>query len=257
MVKEKTILKKWLTFFITDCKALEEYLEKMNQKGWKLKKLGTRTEFERCEPGKIIYSVKAFENENGFIQLDESEKNIVAEKGWIFVGAHNNICVFMTTNENVVDINVDIVNEYNTIKRKIYKQKIMPHLFYLPLFLVLIFTNSKNMDVDIISRMFVYIFIFMMVQISIQIFFYFFWKIRAYNFIKSKNKILYNGEKQVLLIKGVSIFFYIIFIFVTASIIKSVVISGRMGNIFMAMLFISLVVIFMILSNLNFKQYEY
>lgn len=50
--------KKTLRFFtIADWEKEENYLRKMHQEGWKLKKGGIIYNFERCEPEDVIYQL--------------------------------------------------------------------------------------------------------------------------------------------------------------------------------------------------------
>lgn len=256
-MKEKKVLKRLMTFFITDCKALEEYLDQMALKGWKLKKLGFIMEFEKCEPSKIIYSVRAFENENSFVSLDENERKNVAEKGWVFISSHNHICVFMTTNENVVEINIDSFNEYKVIKEKIYKQKILPLIMNLPLFTLMLLMFINNIEDDMLSKMFVYTYGTMSSMILLHVSFYIFWKIRANDFLKSQKANLYNGEKQISFIKVLTMIFYLACIYIYGTVLISVILSAGIGEIIIIMFMLVSILLYAFFSSVNVKNYEY
>jgi len=125
-MKEKTTMKKFLTYNYTDLSALKEYLEEMALKGWELVNIRSFAEFKKCVPHRIRYNVE-------LVPTAEYETNIVSERskefidmceqsGWRFVSNITNLYVFATEDENIPDIMTDNTERVELIKKTSKKQ---------------------------------------------------------------------------------------------------------------------------------------
>lgn len=110
-MKEKTTLKKFMFLPVTACDAIKEELESMALKGWKLKKIGVRYEFERIEPKKLTYTVDFFpkasvydtEPSGGTVSYIECCR----QADWELVASNGTMHIFVSENEDAIPIHTD------------------------------------------------------------------------------------------------------------------------------------------------------
>ncbi|MBQ4571948.1 MAG: DUF2812 domain-containing protein [Clostridia bacterium] len=119
--------KKAFDFYYTELSALAEYLEKQENKGYRLKKVENKMLiFEKCEPRNIRYCVEIFKG-SSYKEFIES----CTLEGWEHVTTYNGeLYIFRTQKSDAIDIMTDEKEKFkNTAKRAILQPGLWSTLF--------------------------------------------------------------------------------------------------------------------------------
>ncbi len=119
MKKDKQTIKKLLPFQATDLKALEQYLEQMAARGFKLTRLSLFAEFERCEPFSARFNAEVLSSGANGTLPDETRRYIdfCGEAGWEFVTNSRELFIFMTGDRSIPDIVTDRSERVEAVTR--------------------------------------------------------------------------------------------------------------------------------------------
>jgi len=161
-MKEKTILKKWISFELNECNAMKEYLEKMALKGWKLQKIKTIMEtmglgkplfsifvFEKIQPQKLVYAVEVIDKITLFGGKPEEQEQeyleFCKEAGWQFVSGYSRVHVFVSDDLEIVPIETDEKMKFETITKSAVKHNLIGW-FIIPLIVLWIINSGELKD---------------------------------------------------------------------------------------------------------------
>ncbi len=135
-MKNKTKRVLW-GFFSLDYKAMEEYLEKMAEKGWMLVKIGKYiAKFRAIEPQKLKFYVDVFKK-GGTLTPDNNEeiveyRKLCQESGWTYITSQEYLQFFYADRENdPVPIQTDKEIEQRIVENTLLKRELSGFLIIL------------------------------------------------------------------------------------------------------------------------------
>lgn len=115
-------------FYYTELPAIDEYLEKKESEGYRLKEIdGNNMVFEKCEPALCRYCAEIFtaSSPDEFIEA-------CALEGWEHIGTYNSeLYIFRTRKHDAIDIMTDEAEKNKIIGKRIFRQKNMWFLLVL------------------------------------------------------------------------------------------------------------------------------
>lgn len=116
----KQTLKRITVFDSTDLTAAEEYFTKMAESGWMLNKLGPVSEFTRCEPQKLRFSVQIlyFERGTDYEKTVKGYTELCGEAGWRSVSSYAGMHVFVTGRDDVPEIVTDPLERIKAVTKQ-------------------------------------------------------------------------------------------------------------------------------------------
>lgn len=242
-----------------ECSAVEEYLEKMANKGWLLQSARrSRFKFKKIEKTKIKYSVdvldrvSVWEHENSDIALEYREYCEAA--GWKYVCEDSKIQIFYTQEDKEISsIHTDKEEKYKVIfkasKSSVYSKMILIVLYIVMMYMTLISNAENTLATNLGAFMMVLIISVIFINI-IEIISFYMWVIKARGQLK-KNDLMPHTSLKQLERKNILIKIYNLTILII--LIISVVFDIREGSKFnIPMLLVGLV--FIIIIN-NIKRF--
>lgn len=120
-MSETTKIKVPFNFDYTELTAIEEYLEKQEEKGLRLKEIDSnKFVFEKAEPRKIRYSVEVFKSKNArFVEPYPEFVEACEAEGWELAGFyHDDLYIFRTEKEDAVDIMTDDREKMKIVRKR-------------------------------------------------------------------------------------------------------------------------------------------
>ncbi|NBI30519.1 DUF2812 domain-containing protein [Chengkuizengella marina] len=137
-------------FLLFDYKAVNEYLEKMAEKGWMLQKVGRYTaQFKAIEPQSIKFYVDVFPG--SVLSADNNQelinyRDLCEESGWIFVDDYYQLQIFFAPSDTStpIPIQTDKVIEQKIAESKIVKNELLPFTLLLLFYLLIFASDSLN-----------------------------------------------------------------------------------------------------------------
>ncbi|MGK0465247.1 DUF2812 domain-containing protein [Clostridium sp.] len=204
----KTTLFMYLPY---ECSALEEYLEKMAQKGWILKstKRGffkfRKIEIRKIEIRKIKYSVDVLDSVSVFDHIDSDTaleyREYCEAVGWKYICEDGKIQIFYTEGDKeIISIHTDEEEKFNVVFKSSIKD------VYAQMLLILFFIYSiyrqltNNTELSLATNIGVCSLVLLLAVILMSIIGivnFFIWVIKAKRHLK-KNKLMpFNSYKQL------------------------------------------------------------
>lgn len=116
MLKKTGEIERRFMFDFTELTAIAEYLEKQEEKGFRLKEIrGRKFIFEECEPQTIRYTADIYKG--SFVEdfVDSCNK-----EGWEFVDTYDYLYVFRTEKEDAIDIVTDEGDKYKAVRARAF-----------------------------------------------------------------------------------------------------------------------------------------
>lgn len=197
----------FLNFSPFECGAVEEYLEKMAEKGWLLQSInGLFLKFKKIEPQKLKYSVDVLSKISEF---DHKDSDLAMEyreyceaAGWKYLCEKGKVQVFCSeTSSNTISIHTDEKEKFKSVfKASLYSvisQIALVLLFILNLHTQLFVGNNTfalATNLGILSIVAMMSFIFMA---SIEITSFIYWAIRNEINLKKNKRMTYSSYKQI------------------------------------------------------------
>jgi len=215
--------------------VIRDWLEEMALKGYKLVavKGGNSFWFEKVIPGKIHYAVEVLPNGSVFdthpSQKSEEYIDFCENVGWNYVDSTGNIYFFCTENEDVVAIETDEKLKFQTVKKAVFKGKIISSILCVIMALFNLFMNfTLNQNTVLLSPIMfesIFLWLFVLGLHSYNL-------IRYYLWVKKAQKIV-NADGKMPEEKKVSYWMYIVGLVVFAVIHStiSVVLSVKYGDV--------------------------
>ena len=217
-MKDKNVLKKFISYELTDLKALEENFTEMAAEGWYIRSIRSGIfEYEKKEPAKLRYCVEivptADRNTNRINQKTAEYIELCGQSGWEFVCNSAEVYVFVSADESIPVITTDGNEKLKLIKKSVRSRNTLLWLIALLNFLStsLHLTNHENeklLPFWIISVVFWISYAVMLIIKSVS---FHRWYKNASENIYSGNQIEYNG-KEVLRNRRKFLYGYIAFI---------------------------------------------
>ncbi|MEK6265353.1 MAG: DUF2812 domain-containing protein [Clostridium sp.] len=218
------------TFFMYlsyECSALEEYLEKMAEKGWLLKSTrGGFFKFRKIGIRKIKYSVDVLDRVSVF---DHKDSDVALEyrkyceaAGWNYICEDGNVQIFYTEGDkDIISIHTDEEEKF----KGIFKYSIKVIIGQILLIILFVFsmyeqlTNNAELLLATNIGIFLLTLMFSVILMNcIGIISFYIWVIKAKGRVKSNKQMPYNSYKHLkiknILIRGY--YLILIFTFVTA-----------------------------------------
>ncbi len=113
---------------------IEEHLEKMAAKGWRLEKIGYLLRYRRAEPAHVRYAVTYFSESSEFnpspTENEETLLEYCAAAGWDFVAGWHQMMIFSTEQEDAPPIETEGAVKLKAIHRAM-KKNFLPSGFVL------------------------------------------------------------------------------------------------------------------------------
>lgn len=259
-----------ITYFIYlpyECTAVEEYLEKMAEKGWLLQSIkGPLFKFKRTEPQKIKYSVDVLSKISAFDHKDSDDaleyREYCEAAGWTYVCQTGKIQIFYTKDDKeTISIHTDETEKFKSVFKasltNVLSQILLIILFIVNIYIQFIMGSSEfqlasNLAIFGLVSMTLVIFIN-----SIQVISFFAWTIKARRKLKENKFMPYNNYKQ-LRIKNIIIKSYTLVILL--ALLKLSVFNNyqdNKGGIFTVLIiFIPLIIILGAQGFINKKRYS-
>ena len=121
-------IKKTIKFFwLPDYEKEEEYLSKMHESGWKLKKNnGFVYTFEKCEPENVVYRLDFDVDKNTDKQ---AYIKVYDDYGWEYIQDMNDYSYFRKSSDGLSDKDLEIFSDNESrldMIKKIIKTKLLP-----------------------------------------------------------------------------------------------------------------------------------
>ena len=214
---------------------VKDWLEEMALKGYKLVEVtgGNRFLFEETMPRKINYAVEVLPNGSVFdthpSQKSEEYIDFCENVGWNYVDCTGNIYYFCTESEDIVQIETDENLKFQTVKKAIFRGKIIPSIIGVIIALFSLIINfTLNLNPMLLSPiMFETIFIWILV-LGLHLYNL----IRYYLWVKKAKNVLSAGGKMPEE-KKFSYWVYVVMVVVFAVVHSaiSVVLSVKYGDI--------------------------
>ena len=215
--------------------VIRDWLEEMALKGYKLVavKGGNSFWFEKVIPVKIHYAVEVLPNGSVFdthpSQKSEEYIDFCENVGWNYVDSTGNIYFFCTENEDVVAIETDEKLKFQTVKKAVFRGKIISSILCVIMAFFNLFMNfTLNQNTVLLSPIMfesIFLWLFVLGLHSYNL-------IRYYLWVKKAQKIVNAGGKMPEE-KKVSYWMYIVILVVFAVIHStiSVVLSVKYGDV--------------------------
>lgn len=217
-MKEKTTLKKFMFLPVTACDAIKEELESMALKGWKLKKIGVRYEFERIEPKKLTYTVDFFpkasvydtEPSGGTVSYVECCR----QAGWELVASNGTMHVFVSENEDAIPIHTDEKLRLEAVCKSMLKTNwsawfAMPIIWIFDLALLFDFKSFVTSNMNICTVIFC---VGLLMLFLSDLFCFLYWNVKNQKRVKNGEKIQFVSSKTSKKIFAVRISFAMIIV---------------------------------------------
>lgn len=196
---------KWIkfNFFPYEIKAMEEYLEEMALKGWKLEKIQRASfKFKRIEPKELKYNVDLLD-EIAFVDGEGTEKSMEYRKycemaGWKFVCDREKFQIYCSENlKDTIEIHTDEVERFNIIKKTTmkYELSIMVVIFFL-LFYGYTATRNGSFLSDNVMLLYVFLIFIRVIIEVIQFVNFDIWKKNAEQSLEKSEKVYYGRKKS-------------------------------------------------------------
>ncbi len=221
-MKKKTTLKKFMFLPVTACDAIKEELEAMALKGWKLKRMGVRYEFERIEPKKLIYTVDFFpkasvydtEPSGGTLSYIECCR----QAGWELVASNGTMHIFVSENENAIPIHTDEKLRLEAVEKSMLKTY-WSSWFLIPLYfvfsIIMQLFSFQSLVTSNMNLCCLIIYVGMLLFCLSDFFGFLHWKVKNQKRVKNGEKIQFVGSKTSRKIFAVRTSFVIIlFLFI-------------------------------------------
>ncbi|WP_312280492.1 DUF2812 domain-containing protein [Oscillibacter sp.] len=113
---------------------IEEHLENMAAKGWRLEKIGYLLRYRRAEPARVRYAVTYFSESSEFnpspTENEETLREYCTAAGWDFVAAWHQMLIFSTLREDAPPIETEGAVKLEAIHRAM-KKNFLPSGFML------------------------------------------------------------------------------------------------------------------------------
>lgn len=199
-----------LTYFIYqpyECAALEEYLEKMSEKGWLLQSVkGPLFKFKKIEPKKIRYSVDVL---NKISIFDHKDSEVALEyreycqaSGWTYICQTGKIQIFYTEEDKkIIPIHTDEKEKFKAVfKASLYNvgsQFFLAIIFIFNMYMQLVLGNSAFLLASNLMIFSTTVMFFTVCLNSIQVINFFLWVIKARRELKENKFMPYNSYKQL------------------------------------------------------------
>jgi len=212
-----------------ECAAVEEYLEKMSEKGWLLESVkGARFKFKKIEPKKIKYSVdvlnkvSVFDHKDTDVALEYREYCQAA--GWTYVCETGKIQIFYTEEDKeIIPIHTDENEKFKEVfKSSLYIvgiQLFLAIMFIFNLYVQLVWNNTSFLLASNLMIFSTVIMFFAVIVNATEGISFILWVIKAKKGLKENKFMPYNTYKQLkrknILIKICSI----IIIFISVKVI--------------------------------------
>ncbi|WP_312159560.1 DUF2812 domain-containing protein [Oscillibacter sp.] len=117
---------------------IEEHLENMAAKGWRLEKIGYLLRYRRAEPARVRYAVTYFSESSEFnpspTENEETLREYCAAAGWDFVAAWHQMLIFSTLREDAPPIETEGAVKLEAIHRAMKKNFLPSGFLILALF---------------------------------------------------------------------------------------------------------------------------
>ena len=116
----KETVKRITLFDSTDLTAAEEYFSDMARSGWMLKKHGFVSEFTRCEPQKLRFSVQILYPKRGtnYEKAVKEYTELCEQAGWRSVSSYSGMHVFVTEKSDIPEIVTDPKERIEAVSRQ-------------------------------------------------------------------------------------------------------------------------------------------
>ncbi len=232
-----------------ECSAVEEYLEKMAEKGWILKSAKRGFfKFKKIEIRKIKYSVdvldrvSVFDHNNSDIALEYREYCKAA--GWTYVCEDVGTQIFYTDSDSeIISIHTDEEEKFKVVFkssiRNVYGQLILMSLFTISLYMQL--TGNTEVLATNIGIFSIVLLFSIILMICIEIINFYIWVVKAKGRLKANQQMPYNSYKQLrrknILIKTYNIILILIFLISLIS-DKGIKLNIPMGTIMLVSMII-------------------
>lgn len=217
-MKEKTMLKKFMFLPVTACDAIKEELEAMALKGWKLKKIGVRYEFERIEPKKLTYTVDFFpkasvydtEPSGGTVSYIECCR----QAGWELVASNGTMHIFVSENEDAIPIHTDEKLRLEAVCKSMLKTNwsawfAMPIIWIFDLALLFDFKSFVTSNMNICTVIFCAGLLMLFLS---DLFCFLYWNVKNHKRVKNGERIEFVSSKTSKKIFAVRISFAMIIV---------------------------------------------
>lgn len=217
-MKEKTTLKKFMFLPVTACDAIKEELEAMALKGWKLKKIGVRYEFERIEPKKLTYTVDFFpkasiydtEPSGGTVSYIECCR----QAGWDLVASNGTMHIFVSENEDAIPIHTDEKLRLEAVCKSMLKTNwsawfAMPIIWIFDLALLFDFKSFVTSNMNICTVIFCAGLLMLFLS---DLFCFLYWNVKNQKRVKNGERIEFVSSKTSKKIFAVRISFAMIIV---------------------------------------------
>jgi hypothetical protein len=202
----KNIKRTFFKYLSYECSALEEYLEKMAEKGWLL----TSTKkgffkFRKTEIRKIKYSVDIL-NKVSFFDHKDSGVSLEYRKyceaaGWTYICEDGVVQIFYTEDDkDIISIHTDEEEKFKVVFKN--SSKFVYGQMYLIIYLIFIMFGqlSNSTEFSLATNMGIFILILMFSVIltnGIEIINFYIWVIKAKSRLKENKLIHYNRYKHL------------------------------------------------------------
>ncbi|MGV8982941.1 DUF2812 domain-containing protein [Clostridium sp.] len=237
-----------------ECSAVEEYLEKMAEKGWILKSAKSGfLKFKKIETRKIKYSVDVLDRVSVF---DHNDSDVALEyreyckmAGWTYVCEDGGTQIFYTDSDSeIISIHTDEEEKFKVVfkssMKNVYTQMILSILFIINMYLQL--TDDTEVLATNIGIFLIVLQLSVVLMNCIEIINFYIWVVKAKGQLRENNLMHYNSYKQLkrknILIKTYNL---ILIIIVLISLISD---KGIKFNIPMALIMLGYIII---LSNVK------
>ena len=123
-MKNENVIKKFISYELTDLKALEENFTEMAAEGWYIRSIRSGIfEYEKKEPAKLRYCVEivptADRNTNRINQKTAEYIELCRQSGWEFVCNSAEVYVFVSPDESIPVITTDGDEKLKLIKKSV------------------------------------------------------------------------------------------------------------------------------------------
>lgn len=225
-MKEKTTLKKFMFLPVTACDAIKEELEAMALKGWKLKKIGVRYEFEKIEPQRLIYTVDFFpkasiydtEPSGGTVSYIECCR----QAGWELVASNGTMHIFVSENEDAIPIHTDERLRLEAVCKSMLKTNwsawfAMPIILICDLALLFDFKSFVTSNMNICTVIFCAGLLMLFLS---DLFCFLYWNVKNQKRVKNGERIEFVSSKTSKKIFAVRISFVMIIVLIAPLLIS-------------------------------------
>lgn len=227
-MKEKTTLKKFMLLPVTACDAIKEELESMALKGWKLKRMGVRYEFEKIEPQRLTYTVDFFPKASVYdTQPSDGTADYIEccrQAGWDLVAVHGTMHIFVSENEDAVPIHTDETIRLKSVEKSMLKTNwatwfAMPIILICDLALLFDFKSFVTSNMNICTVIFCVGLLMLFIS---DLFCFLYWSVKNQKRVKNGEKIKFVGSKTSKKIFAVRISFVMITVLIVPLLISVV-----------------------------------